>query len=324
MAPKQLPAYQVIDGLRVSTVFTEEMIRDALNFKTGPGDVVLATFPKCGTHWLQQIVQLIMNKGRSANDWSEFWNGAPVLEMGWAKALEKISPPRVMQTHIPLHRLRFNPATKYVYLVRNPKDCCVSFFHHTRMLPEYQFQDGSFDDFFRLFLKGETDHGDYFDHVMSWYKHKDDPNVFLCTYEDLKKHTRDVVLKLAHFLGEDYGKLLEENEDVITQVLERSSVQFMKDAFDLWNQKLERAFAKDSTVIPEGMKKFLLDESGKFAASNLVRKGEVGNWKTLFTADHTRRLQERIDEKTKGSDVMSLWANHGQPHVSEAERQKAR
>lgn len=311
MAPKTLPAYQVIDGLRVSTVFTPEMVRDALNFRTAPGDVVLVTFPKCGTHWLQQIVQLITNKGESANDWSEFWTRAPVLEMGWAKTLEKVAPPRVMQTHIPLHRLHFNPDTKYVYLVRNPKDCLVSFYHHTRMLPEYEFQDGNFEDFFDLFLKGETDHGDYFDHVLSWYKHKNDPNVFLCTYEDLKKHTRDVVLKLAYFLDEQHGKMLEENEDIFQQVLDRSSVQFMKEAFDLWNQKLELAFAKDPNVIPEGMKKFLLDDSGKFAASNLVRKGEIGNWKTLFTSEHTERLQKRIEEKTKGSDMMSMWAVNG-------------
>ena len=30
-------------------------------------------------------------------------------------------------------------------------------------------------------------YGSWFDHVLSWWKHKDDPNVLLLKYEDMKK-----------------------------------------------------------------------------------------------------------------------------------------
>ena len=36
-------------------------------------------------------------------------------------------------------------------------------------------------------------YGSWFDHVLSWWKHKDDPNVLLLKYEDMKKVRRTQV-----------------------------------------------------------------------------------------------------------------------------------
>lgn len=32
--------------------------------------------------------------------------------------------------------------------------------------------DGTFDEFFELFISGNTDYGDYFDHLLGWYAHR--------------------------------------------------------------------------------------------------------------------------------------------------------
>lgn len=84
------------------------------------------------------------------------------------------------------------------------KDCCVSFYHHTENIAGYNFQGGSFDDFFELFINGLTDFGDYFDCVMSWYEHRNDPNVLFIAYEELKKDNVENVLKIAEFMGTQY------------------------------------------------------------------------------------------------------------------------
>lgn len=84
------------------------------------------------------------------------------------------------------------------------QDCCVSFYHHTENIAGYNFQGGSFDDYFELFINGQVDYEDYFDCVMSWYEHRNDPNVLFITYEELKKDTVKNVLKIAEFMGPQY------------------------------------------------------------------------------------------------------------------------
>lgn len=84
------------------------------------------------------------------------------------------------------------------------QDCCVSYYHHTKSIPGYRFVDGLFDDYFELFIDGLIDFGDYFDMTLSWYEHRNDPNVLFLTYEELKKDTDANVLKVAEFIGPKY------------------------------------------------------------------------------------------------------------------------
>ena len=57
-------------------------------------------------------------------------------------------------------------------------------------------------------MKGEVDFGDYFDHVLSWWAHKDDDNVLFLKYEDMKKDLPSAVDKIAKFIGQDISKEL--------------------------------------------------------------------------------------------------------------------
>ncbi|KAL1457322.1 hypothetical protein MTO96_006247 [Rhipicephalus appendiculatus] len=52
-----------------------------------------------------------------------------------------------------------------------------------------------FDAFLDAFLRGKVDCGDYFDQLLSWYDHIDDENVLFVTYEKLKSHTSEEVIK---------------------------------------------------------------------------------------------------------------------------------
>ncbi|KAH7972575.1 hypothetical protein HPB52_013627 [Rhipicephalus sanguineus] len=81
---------------------------------------------------------------------------------------------------------RFQPYSKdakYIYVARNPYDCCVSYFYHTRDMPEYNFQDGTFDKFFEMFLRARST-------------------------SQLKKDVRAWVFKIADFIGDEYGQKL--------------------------------------------------------------------------------------------------------------------
>ncbi|KAG0416414.1 hypothetical protein HPB47_006428 [Ixodes persulcatus] len=146
------------------------------------------------------MIQLIVNGGHSARTLAEFTQRSPFLEIQGPR--ETSEAPRLLRTHLPMSRLRINGKAKYVYVARNPWDCCVSNFHLMRDFPAFRFVDGSFEYFLEVFLDGQSGFGDYFDHVISGHSRRHDANVFFVTYEEIVKDRAAVVLKLADFLGE--------------------------------------------------------------------------------------------------------------------------
>lgn len=71
------------------------------------------------------------------------------------EAAEKLEKPRVLKSHLPFDLMPYNPKTKYIYVTRNPFDCCVSFYKHHLGIKLYDY-DGDFDGYFEMFLRGEV------------------------------------------------------------------------------------------------------------------------------------------------------------------------
>ena len=73
-----------------------------------------------------------------------------------------LASPRVIKTHLPLEFLppKLLDTCKVIFVSRNPKDACVSFYHHHILLPDYHF-NGDFSNFATLYLKGAVEYGDY-------------------------------------------------------------------------------------------------------------------------------------------------------------------
>ena len=59
--------------------------------------------------------------------------------------VESMPSPRIIKTHLPLDMLPPNllDTAKVIYVCRNVKDSCVSWFHHEKLLPVHSFP-GSF------------------------------------------------------------------------------------------------------------------------------------------------------------------------------------
>ncbi|XP_049272531.1 sulfotransferase ssu-1-like [Rhipicephalus sanguineus] len=131
------------------------------------------------------------------------------FEMVGKDTIAALPEPRVVTTYLEYQLVPKNPGAKYIYVVRNPKDCCVSFFHHTKKTKAYNFEQGTFEDYLQLFIKGETSFGDYFQHLVSWYPHVTEPNVLFVTYEDMKKDPAAAVLRIAKFLDVRDAEILD-------------------------------------------------------------------------------------------------------------------
>ena len=110
---------------------------------------------------------------------------------------------------------------KYIHVVRNPRDVAVSFFHQYRTLPFYPHYE--WKDFFENFLKGDVSFGDYFDHVLSWWAHKDDDNVLFLKYEDMKKDLPSAVAAITKSICQDISK------ELVEEIVHRTTFENMKE-----------------------------------------------------------------------------------------------
>lgn len=309
------PNYQDCDGFIIPAAFSQKAFRSAVNYIPKPGQLFIVSFPKCGMTLMQQIIFLIFNKGKPASDFGKVMKNSPYLELNGADAVDFMDGPGAIKIHLPFNLAPYSPDAKYIYVARNPRDCCVSFYHHTKNGELYNFSDGTFDEFFDLFVNGQVEGGDYFDHLLSWYRHKDDPNVHFVTYENLKTAKRNEIMKIAKFMGDEHYDNLLENKDILENVLKYSSFQYMKNiVHDHLKELSEKPkLIHEDVPLPSGSKAFReymknhphlsVTFKGEF-----IRKGIIGDWKNHFSPEQERRMDEKIKKKFGNSDVMNLWS----------------
>lgn len=303
----------VVDGVSYGKIVDKELFFKAKELKLREGDIVQVAFPKCGTHWVQQIIQLILHKGDGPRNFEEFVARAPFIEYQGEEAIEGMEAPRTMRTHLPFRRLLFDSKAKYVYIARNPWDVVISYYHFMQPLPEWELRDASFDEVLDAFLRGDTGFGDYFKHIAEGYARREELNVFFVTYEQLTQDKRGTIIKLAHFLGDEYGRQLEEDEELLQTILDCSSVVYMKRFMKVNNQDLACLFVKNPEILAK-MTKLATEESRAKAKEeiNFVRVGKAGGWRETLTKEQLARMEERIQEASKESDFMSLWTKEWQ------------
>lgn len=306
-------SYRDIDGVWIHNVFREENVRSAINYKPREGDVIVVTYPKCGTNWMQYIICNIISRAKPPSDVGEYTLNSPFIEMTGTKVAENPSRYGPIATHLPLQVFQPVDTAKYIYVARNPYDCAVSFYHFILGLTPKAVTDVSFGRFLDMFIAGKVLYGDYFDHLIPWYDHRGDTNVLFITYEELKADTRAQVLRIAEFLGEEHGKALHQDEKLLERILDSCSLESMKTFFKDKPQDRAKKFAQAASKLSLDDQKTAevpLDFGAeKHEGAGFVRKGIVGDWKNHFTADQLKKTKEWIKNKTRGSDVMNLWSS---------------
>ena len=283
----ELPfAYNVIDGLMVPPMITQRKVDEVkAKLRLCPGDVVVNTYPKSGTTWVQQILKLLKNGGKE--DGRDVAFEVPWLEVEVPPEIpfhcdvESLPKPICIKSHmtydLTLGGVPHTTPAKYIYVIRNPKDVAVSYFHHYRALKMHQFS-GSWDEFFELYLSGNMYFGSWFDHVLGWWKHKDADNVLLLKYEDLKRNLREGVQKIADFVSTDAPPA-----SVIDAVAQQCTFDVMK-----------------KNPAANYMLASMLRHSDQPA---FMRKGEVGDWRNYFTTEQNTAFDTLYAERITDSGM---------------------
>lgn len=277
------PSYTLHDGFRMPMGFPVDEFHSALTYQVRPTDIFISTYPKCGTTWMQHIVWLILNHGEPLPADEKMTSAIPHLEEVGAEFIETLPEPRVIKTHLPFEMTPGHPQARVIYVTRNPFDCAVSFFHHTRgFVRHYDFAEGCFEDYLACFLAGEVDFGDYFTNVPSWLAHREAPNFLFLTYEQMRADPGAAVIAVGEFLGPELGGAVYDRR-ILDRILDHSSFSSM--------QRDQLRWASER---PEGMPDF-------------VRKGVVGDWMNHFTPDGARAMLRRIEGSSSGTELAALW-----------------
>lgn len=288
------PRYTSHDGFLMPMGFPVEGFVSGLKYVARPGDVFVATYPKCGTTWMQHIIWLLAHRGRPLSGEETLTEVFPHLEEVGSAFVQRLPEPRLIKTHLPFPMTPHHPDARYVCVARNPFDCAVSFFHHTRgFVRHYDFADGTFAEFFECFMAGRVDWGSYFEHLLSWGERTEHDNVFFTTFETMRSDPRAVVVDVGRFLGGAFADAAAD-PSILDAVLRHSSFGSMSRDQQRW-----------SSQRPEGMPPFL-------------RKGEVGDWENHFSPAQVRRLLEEWDRCLAHTWVADLW-----PDVLERARELA-
>ncbi|XP_004844560.1 sulfotransferase 1C2 isoform X2 [Heterocephalus glaber] len=166
------------------------------NFEAKPDDLLICTYPKSGTTWIQEIVDMIQQDGDEVKcQRAIIQHRHPFIE--WARppqpsGVDKANAmpsPRTLRTHLSTVLLPpsfWEKHCKFLYVARNAKDCMVSYYHFQRMnnvLPD----PGTWEEYFETFVNGKVAWGSWFDHVRGWWDMRDRYQVLFLFYEDIKR-----------------------------------------------------------------------------------------------------------------------------------------
>ena len=216
-------SYKTVQGIKVPKHFDADNVKYALRYEARPEDKFVVTYPKAGTTWAQQIIALIVNDGVIADP---AFTRNSFLDFSGQNTIRE----PVIKTHLPFSVLPMNPNAKYLLVLRNPKDSCVSFYYHTvKTDPEF---NGNFHDFFKLWIKGEVPYGDYFEHTLEYWKHRSERNFQFLVYEEMKRNPKNAILKIAEFLGLEFREKVKNDEKLMNKIIENSTLDTLKNELE--------------------------------------------------------------------------------------------
>ncbi|GMR52022.1 hypothetical protein PMAYCL1PPCAC_22217, partial [Pristionchus mayeri] len=209
---------------------------------------------------------------------------SPMVEKVGAAYVDAMMSPRVLKSHFSFENMPKGGRAKYIYAVRNPKDCLTSYFHHHRNFKLYNWAQGEFGLFFDLFMSGSLGFGDYFDHLNSWIDgiEQSDESILFLKYEDMVADLRSAIIKIAKFLGGSAAELIKD-ESKLERVVSASNISSMKE-----NQ--ERWFPKD-----------------QLHEMKFIRKGGSRDWKNHFTHEQSERLDELFRQRCSLNGAARWW-----------------
>ena len=280
-----------------STIWNDIAFRD--------DDVVIATYAKSGTTWMQQIVAQLLfdaDPGVAVAEMSPWVDLRVPPKAVKLPLLEAQTHRRFMKTHLPVDALRFAPQAKYLYVGRDGRDVVWSMYNHHvnanqswydalndtpgRVGPPIGPPPADIRQYWReWFDRDGHPFWPFWENVRSWWAIRDLPNVKFVHFADMKKDMAGEIRGIADFLGIDIDEA--RWDDILTHC----SFEWMK---------------KNATkTVPLG---------GAFwdaGAEVFINKGVNGRWTESLTPAEAAAYEER--SRAELGDACARWLAVGGP-----------
>jgi len=242
-------------------------------------DVFIASFPKSGTTWTQQIVRLVYSRGlihdsdpplHTIIPWLDDSEDLPDLSV-----VDSMISPRVFKSHNPYHLLprKLTESNRLIYVTRNAKDTAVSMYFHTFGFKMYEY-DEPIEHFIDEFMAGRVEYGPYWTHLKSWHIQREQRNILVLHYEEMQADLAATVARVARFLDQPLT-----NEE-IERIAQLSTFSSMK---------------KDPRTSMQ-----LWDEEQRKPGMPFMRKGEAGDWTNPITLKLAQVFDNTFEAKMTG------------------------
>ena len=262
-----------------STIWNDLEFRD--------DDIVISTYAKSGTTWMQQIVAQLLfgpDPDLSVAEMSPWLDlRVPPKEVKLPQ-VEAQAHRRFLKTHLPLDALVFSPEAKYVYIGRDGRDVVWSMYNHHahanqlwydalndtpgRVGPPIEPPPADIRDYWRDWMDRDGHpFWPFWDNIRTWWSARHLDNVLLVHFADLKRDMEGEMRRIARFLD------VPVDEAGWSRVVEYCSFDWMK-------QHATKSVPLGGAFWDAGAQVF-------------INKGTNGRWADTLTAAEVAEYEQR-------------------------------
>ena len=241
-------------------------------YRPTAADVIVCTFPKCGTHWAMQAAHQIATRATGEFNhlhevvpWPDFAQQSLIVPL--ADDAARLASPtglRVIKTHLEWARVPYTPQARYLCVLRDPKDAFVSSYHFIRdvfcgpLMRSVKVR-------LQLFCS-ENFPFSWPAHVRGYWSARDLPNRLILTFGEMKSNPKPALARIAKFMG------VELTAEEFADVQQKSSFAYMK--------------AASAKFKPPAMTPLASPDR------EMIRRGESGRSDELLSATQQRLIDD--------------------------------
>ena len=280
------------------------------DFPQRSDDIIIPTYPKCGTTWMQRIVGMLVFQSatpfavQDSSPWPDF---LLIPHDGMLAMAAAQTHRRFVKSHLPYDAVPVHEGVKFIHVARDGRDAAMSFFNHKlnytaevlEHMDQLSLNHPKFGDrnpevptdpaqHFRDWVAGYEDElGDpgasFFHLEKSFWEARHEPDVLLVHYNDLKADRDGEMRRIANFLD------IATPENLWRDIVEAAG-------FDAMKSKADQLMPTAGNIWKGGGQTFLY-------------KGTNGRWRDVCAPEDLELYDAKV--ASQFSPALANWIENG-------------